>query len=120
MGRKESESTDNILNAIASTGVKLFRVQSGQWWACTHPGGQLYRMKGATAGTSDFCGWRKVRITQDMVGRDMAQFVGLEMKTATGNERESQERFRTVLTNDGGVCGVCRTPDDALKLLKEK
>jgi len=120
MGKQESESTDNILNALAPLGVKLHRVQAGEWWACNHPGGKLYRMQGARAGVADFCGWRSIVITQQMVGQKIAQFVGIEMKTKTGKAHEAQLNFGDTVRRDGGVCGVCRTPEEALKLLETK
>lgn len=120
MGKQESENTDFILNAVAPLGIKLFRVQSGSWWASTNQSGMLYRMHGARAGTSDYCGWRKVIITQEMIGKPIAQFVGIEMKTSKGKEGDAQAAFRKIVTDDGGLCAVCKSPEDALTLLGAK
>ena len=119
MGVAETEASDKILNALAKLNIKLHRVQAGEWWACSHPGDKLYRMKGAQAGVSDYCGWRSIVITPEMVGKRVAQFVGIEMKTKTGKAREAQLNFGEAVRRDGGIAGVCRDATEATQLFKE-
>lgn len=119
MGVRENEVTDSVLNALAPLGVKLHRVQTGEWWACSGKNSMLYRMKGAREGVADYCGWRKVRITPEMVGLDIAQFVGVEMKSKTGKAGDAQLKFGEAVRSDGGICGVCKSPEQALQLFEQ-
>lgn len=119
MGIAETEASDNVLNALAPLQVKVFRVQAGSWWACTAPGGKLYRMQGAREGVADYCGWRSIIITPEMVGRKMAQFVAIECKSKTGKAREAQLRFGEAVRRDGGIAGVCRDATEAEALFRE-
>lgn len=113
MGKEENEITRKIELALAGI-AKLGRVQCGKWQ--TKRG---YWMEGAPAGTSDLCGWRKVIVTPDMVGKPVAIFTAIEVKTKTGVERKKQGFFRRAVLRDGGIAGVARTTADAIALLEK-
>ena len=68
-------------------------------------------------GGGDLLGWRTVTITPEMVGQRMAQFVSLEVKTATGRVRPEQEQWRKVVEQAGGVAAVVRSVEDAERAL---
>jgi hypothetical protein len=74
-------------------GVRLFRNQVGEA-TIREPGKKSRHIKyGLGAGSPDLVGWRSIVITADMVGMTLAQFVGLEVKTATGSPTERQEAW---------------------------
>ena len=56
-------------------------------------------------------------VTPEMVGQQVAQFVSLEVKTATGRVRPEQERWRQVVQQAGGVAAVVRSVEDAERAL---
>jgi len=68
-------------------------------------------------GGGDLLGWRTVTVTPEMVGQRIAQFVSLEVKTATGRVRPEQERWRQAVEKAGGVAAVVRSVEDAERAL---
>ena len=70
--------------------VTLFRQDVGSAWNgdVTKPSPGVVLIKkarfvryGLTKGSCDLIGWKTVEITPDMVGKKVAVFVGIEMKT---------------------------------------
>ena len=102
-----------IRDKLSNGSIRLFRNECGNGVAVRHKhgqtrqaiitacialaekmGGSAARIHfGLTVGSSDLIGLRSVVITQDMVGTTIAQFVGVETKTATGSVREEQKRW---------------------------
>jgi hypothetical protein len=69
-------------------------------------------------GGSDLVGFKPVVITQAMVGRKIAVFSVIEVKTATGRVSPEQQHFVDVVRNNGGFAGIARSPEDARKILQ--
>jgi hypothetical protein len=65
---------------------------------------------GLCLGSSDLIGYRTVD--------GVAQFVALEVKSATGRPTTEQRAFLDHITHAGGCGGVVRTVDDAHTLLR--
>lgn len=72
---------------------------------------------GLCNGSGDLIGWTKIKVTPEMVGREMAVFTSLETKTLTGKAEEDQKNWRDQIKKSGGISGIVRTPDESLKLL---
>ena len=72
---------------------------------------------GLCDGSPDLVGWRSVVITQAHVGRRIASFLGLEVKTSTGRTSPQQGVFLGVLRAAGGLGGVVRSPEEALRII---
>jgi hypothetical protein len=68
-------------------------------------------------GGSDLIGYRRVRVTEDMVGQEIAQFAAVEVKTLRGRVRPEQQQFINHVLSAGGVAGIARSVDEAQKLL---
>lgn len=68
-------------------------------------------------GGSDLIGYRKVTVTPEMVGQEIAQFAAVEVKTARGRVRPEQQRFIEHVRGAGGVAGIARSVEDAEELL---
>lgn len=126
----EAEIKNRIRLAVGKLpSVKLFNSPTGDGWAgktLRITEGQIligpYRRVqfGLCPGSCDLIGWRAVTITPEMVGQQVAQFVGVEVKSATGKLRPDQENFIRVLRESGGCAGVARSVEEAITLLEEK
>ena len=68
-------------------------------------------------GGSDLIGYRRVRVTEEMVGQEIAQFAAVEVKTLRGRVKAEQQQFIDHVLSAGGVAGVARSVDEAQKLL---
>jgi hypothetical protein len=70
-------------------------------------------------GSGDLIGIRSVKITQDMVGKTIGQFVCIECKTSKGAVRPEQKNYIEFIQSKGGIAGIARSPEDAIQLLSE-
>tara|TARA_E500000178_G_C16355911_1_gene459546 strand:+ start:181 stop:417 length:237 start_codon:yes stop_codon:yes gene_type:complete len=68
-------------------------------------------------GGSDLIGYRRVRVTEEMVGQEIAQFAAVEVKTPKGRVKAEQQQFINHVLSAGGVAGIARSVDEAQKLL---
>ena len=126
-----------LLAAHRITGVRIFRNNVGQAWASpksfTLKAGQTYRAKGGERvlmtpypisfglvnGSGDGIGWRTITVTPEMVGRDIAQFLSVETKTAKGPVQDEQETWQTNVNKAGGLAIIARSPEEAEQLIRQ-
>ncbi len=94
--------------------LRLFRNQVGQ---LPHPKSGRYVQFGLAKGSSDLIGFKKVKITPDMVGKEIAQFVSIEIKTNKGKPTQIQKNWLNYIHESGGISGVARSIKDALNIL---
>lgn len=59
-------------------------------------------------GESDLIGWRELKITSEMVGRTVAQFVALELKTPNVKATAAQRNFVAQVRRAGGYAAIVR------------
>lgn len=111
----EAEIQSAIWLAVGSLpGVRLFRNNQG---IATFSGGQRVKYGLANPGGSDLIGLTTVTVTPDMVGSKLAVFTALEVKTPTGRIDPAQTTFLDFVNHFGGIAGVVRSPDDAVRLV---
>tara|TARA_A100001015_G_scaffold274925_1_gene331721 strand:+ start:261 stop:497 length:237 start_codon:yes stop_codon:yes gene_type:complete len=68
-------------------------------------------------GGSDLIGYRRVRVTEEMVGQEIAQFAAVEVKTPKGRVKAEQQQFINHVLSAGGVAGIARSVDEAQNIL---
>lgn len=68
-------------------------------------------------GGSDLIGYRRVTITPEMVGQDLAVFAAVEVKTPKGRVKAEQQQFVDHIRSAGGIAGVARSVDEAKNIL---
>ena len=71
---------------------------------------------GLCKGSADLIGWKRVTVTEDMVGSTVAVFLSIEVKTATGRLRPEQQQWLDAVQAAGGIAGVARSVEDALRI----
>lgn len=117
-----------ILLAVgAAPDITLFRNNTGQGWQGERSAAsnqhQIILVKprplhaGLCEGSSDYIGFKSVEITPDMVGRRLAVFTAVEVKTGRGVTSAQQAAFIAAVLQAGGIAGVARSPDEAKRLL---
>lgn len=73
---------------------------------------------GLCKGSSDLVGWQTVEVTPDMVGKRVAVFVAIEVKTPKAKPTEEQLNFLRRVQEAGGLAGIARSPEDAITILQ--
>jgi hypothetical protein len=109
----ETRLVHEIRAALSNRLVRLFRNNVGRLLL---PDG-LWLNYGLFPGSADLIGWRTVAITPEMVGKQIAQFVSVEVKTETGRVQPNQRQWAAAVTQAGGVAGVVHSLDEASQLL---
>ena len=127
----EHITQQRILLACGSGNVRLWRNNVGTGWAGQatkvtgenlraiaaglRPGDVVIRQgrplhAGLCVGSSDLIGYRQVD--------GVAQFVALEVKSATGRPTAQQVQFLDHIQAAGGLAGIVRSVDDAAAILR--
>jgi len=71
---------------------------------------------GLAKGSADLIGYRSITITPEMVGTTVAVFLSIEVKTPTGRLRPEQQQWLDAVQAAGGIAGVARSVEDAIRL----
>jgi hypothetical protein len=71
---------------------------------------------GLCKGSADLIGYRSITITPEMVGQQVAVFTSIEVKTPTGRIGPEQRAWMETVQAAGGIAGVARSVEDALRL----
>lgn len=110
----DAMSETNLMNSIliADHGCRLFRNNTG---AIKDAEGRLVRF-GLCKGSSDLIGFRPTVITPEMVGKTVAVFTAIEVKTPTGKPTPEQVHFIKRVKELGGIAGIARSVEDALAI----
>lgn len=74
---------------------------------------------GLARGSADLIGWRTITITPDMVGKQIAVFTSIEVKTPTGRLAPAQHNWQAAVRSAGGIAGVARSIGDALQIVSD-
>lgn len=109
----ETNIQQSIRLALSKTATKIFRNNCGGYKDHT---GRWVTYGVANPGGSDLIGWTSITITPDMVGRKIAVFTAIEVKSATGKIRPEQQNFIDRVRLDGGMAGVARSTTDAIQI----
>jgi len=94
----------------SNLGHRLFRNNVGH--AQTKDG--RYITFGLAPGSSDLIGFKRVKITQDMVGKTIAVFSAIEVKGPRGRATTEQVDFLATVTNLGGHAKLAYSVEDSL------
>ncbi len=109
MGQAERDIINDILINLKDN-ERLFRTNSGMGWAGkSTKKGEFTIIKnarpfhGMPEGWPDLTGWTQVEITPEMVGRTVAIFTTVEVKTGKLKLTEKQSGFKNLIERMGGI-----------------
>lgn len=103
-------NTQRSIQVVATQdpSVRLFRNQTG-----------LYKLQdgrvlqsGLAKGSADLIGWKTIEITPDMVGKKVAVFLSVEVKSQKGRLTSEQENWLKCVNSVGGIAIVARCTED--------
>lgn len=109
----ESQIMTDIRLALSKGDVRLFRNNVG----VLRDAKGHYVQYGLAVGSADLVGWRTVRITRDMVGMSLAQFVALEVKRPGGRVSPPQRAWLAVAQSAGALVGIVHSVEEARGLI---
>ena len=116
MANAETTLQQQIRLALGTrSDLRLFRNQVGQ---LPDPRTGRPVQFGLARGSADLIGWRTITITPDMVGRQLAVFTSIEVKTSTGRVRPEQHAWLSAVQNAGGIAGIARSIQDANAIVR--
>lgn len=75
---------------------------------------------GLIKGSSDLIGWNSITITEDMVGKRVAVFTAVEIKTGSVKTTAEQKIFIDNVNKAGGIAGIVYDEKQAINLIKDK
>jgi VRR-NUC domain. len=108
---KEKTVERNLILEASKIGMTLFKNEVG--FAITQNGFPVHY--GLCKGSSDLIGWRSVEITEDMIGKRIAQFCAVEVKKDKhGKYRATseQQNFINAVKKAGGFGVVADCKED--------
>ena len=111
----EQSIQQEIRIACSNGNTRLFRNNTG---TLKDANGRPVQF-GLCKGSADLIGWKRVTVTEDMVGTQVAVFLSIEVKTATGRLRPEQQQWLDAVQAAGGIAGVARSVSDAETLLRD-
>lgn len=113
----ETPISREILLALGSRrDVRLFRNNVG---VATTRDGSVIRF-GLAPGSSDLIGWRAITVTPDMVGKTIAVFTGVEVKTPKGAIRPNQLTWQSAVRAHGGIAEILRSKSEINSVINWK
>lgn len=111
----EQRIQQEIRLAISHGDTKVFRNNTG---TLRDQHGRPVQF-GLCKGSADLIGWTTRTVTQEMVGQRIAVFTSIEVKTASGRLRPEQQQWLDAVQAAGGIAGVARSVEDALRIVTE-
>lgn len=124
MTDRSEHGIQNDIRLALSGHATMFRNNVGTAWT-----GDVQRLRdgsilirnprpfhaGLMVGSGDLIGWRSVEITPDMVGKKIAVFASVEVKSLKGKASAAQQNWRKNVINAGGLACVAKSSTEALK-----
>ena len=110
---RETNIQNKCRKAAAQCGATLFRNTVGT--AITKDGSFI--TFGLGVGTSDLIGFVPVVVTPNMVGKKVAIFAGIEIKTPGKKPNDAQQRFIDFVAGHGGLSGYVTSEGELMELI---
>lgn len=119
--KSESQIQSDIALEFNKGATRLFKNVVGNFWT-----GKMVDFKdglvrlanarrikcGLVTGAADRIGFHQIEITSAMVGKTIAIFTAVELKTCVGSATPEQKQFLKVISDMGGIAGIAREKKD--------
>lgn len=112
----EKQLMDRVILEASKIRVNLFRNDNGRARRYDDPS-QVFTY-GLSRGTHDLIGWMPVEITEEMVGKTIAQFLSIEIKRGRDRLDQRQRAFLRAVNEAGGLSFVAETAEDVVGVLQ--
>jgi len=112
---KESNLMRLCLLKLSEYGSRVFRNNTG---VIKDKDGRYHRF-GLAVGSSDIIGLTAVVITNEMVGKRIAVFTAIEVKSEKGIVSKEQKLFNQMVLDNGGIVGIARSPEQSLQIINK-
>ena len=99
-------------------GSRMFVNTVGLFRTIRSDGSEAKLMTGLCKGSSDLIGWTPVTITPEDVGKQIAVFTAIEVKTGKATTTKEQKAFIKAVSEAGGIAAVARRAGDVEGILK--
>lgn len=129
MAHQEARLIDTLRLKLSRAGARIFRQGVGLGWTGKilnrAPDGTVTLAKarplraGLCTGSSDTIGWRPYIITAEDVGRRVAVFTAIEVKTPGVKLTDEQRAFLAVVRDSGGIAIEARDVDETVRQVVE-
>jgi hypothetical protein len=103
---------NNLTKRIMLALPKLVRVFRNHVGTVKDPKGKYHKF-GLMTGSADFIGYTNIKITPEMVGKNLPVFTSFEVKTDKGKQSKAQLIWERVMLKINAIHGVVRDPNDA-------
>jgi hypothetical protein len=119
MGACENNISNLIMIEASIRSGRLFRNNVG---ATKTIDGRFLEF-GLCPGSSDLIGWMPIIVTQEMIGKKIAVFTAIEVKTSEGMARKNnktwdrQEKFINLVNDHGGIAARCISTSDFVNII---
>lgn len=112
--KTETDIQREIMVEASRRGIRLFRNNTGFFRTLDGRG----ITTGLCVGSSDLIGWTPHTITQEDVGKQIAVFTALEVKTERGKTTKEQDAFLDLVRRAGGIAQIIRHHHALKEILK--
>jgi hypothetical protein len=132
MATPEAKSSQEVKLRAADWKCRLFRNNSGMLFnrdgvPVRYGLGNISKKHNAKVKSSDEIGWTPVLITPEMVGKTVAVFTAIEIKTdgfvirdsyREGSREQAQANFHKIVKKGNGIAGFARNWMDVDNIIK--
>ena len=100
----EKSYQEQVKYELSQNGYTLFRNNVG---VAKLADGRRIRF-GLFPGSSDLIGWKTITVTPDMIGKKIAVFTAIEIKSKEGRTSKKQQNFIDAARRSGGIAEIKR------------
>jgi hypothetical protein len=115
VGKRETDISNTIRVALSGMGCRVFRNHRGKHLTLD---GKRVVTTGLFPGASDLIGWTTIVVTPEMVGKQVAVFTSIEVKSGRDGATDEQDQWLQAVRGSGGIGACVREPSEAEQAIR--